>query len=123
MDKQDCKKCAHYKQCDIPCIYVEYLINGKKHRIEPLISNIVGNRELSGRPYTDILAEGIDDIQSRIEYLTQIEDIRCRAIGAMIISNIPRKDICSLISMSPRQLIRVIKQNIHLSALKHIKMS
>ena len=119
----DCKKCEHYSYCDEACIYVEAIVNGKKHRVEPLVSNIIGDREPQGRSYNDVLAEHITDIQARIEYLMDIKDTRCRAIGAMLLSGIKRNDICNLISMSHRQLIRVINNNKQLNAIRRVKMS
>jgi hypothetical protein len=123
MERLSCPKCSHYKYCNKPCIYLEAAINGHKSRVEPLISNIIGDRDISGRPYTEVLAERMDDLQSRLEYITQIDDPKCRAIGAMLVAGIKRKDICTMISMSHRQLIRVINKNKQLSTVRRIKMA
>jgi hypothetical protein len=123
MDRLSCAKCSHYKYCNKPCIYLEAAINGHKSRVEPLISNIIGNRDISGRPYTDVLAEGIEDIRSRLEYITEINDPKLRAIGAMLAAGLKRDTICTLIRMSHRQLIRVINNNNQLSTIRRVKMS
>jgi hypothetical protein len=123
MEKLDCRNCIHYPHCDQPCVYVDAIIDGKKIRVEPLISNLIGNRDISGRPYTEVIAERMDDLQSRLEYITQIDDPKCRAIGAMLVAGIKRKDICDLICMSHRQLIRIINKNIQLSTLRRVKMA
>jgi hypothetical protein len=120
----DCKSCKHYKDCKEPCIYVDRLANGNIARKEPLIGNIIGNADISSdRDYEAILSDLGQDRAARIEYALQIQDYRLRSIAAMLLSDITRNEICSLLMMSYRQLSRLINNNTQLRAIRAVKMS
>lgn len=119
----NCKQCAHYTECKVPCVYVDYIANGNTNRKEPLISNIIEEDAdiPATRDYLSYLNELADDRELKIEYAMKIKDHKLRAIAAMLLVNLTRYQISHVLSMSYRNLNRIINNNAQLKALKHVK--
>jgi hypothetical protein len=116
-----CATCCNKDICKNLCPPLIW-INGRTARREPLIQDFK-NPFLESKDYNQTLAEKIDDMQSRFEFVAEIKDEKIRAIASMLAVGTRQKTIASLLFMSPRQIIRIIKQNKSLSTIKHVKMS
>lgn len=92
--------------CITPCAPLKW-INGNTPSKEVLLS------ELKNKPpeyvdYNITLAELINNNEPTFDKVINIPNIRQRAIAAMILVHISRNDIANLLSMSYRQLLRII---------------
>ena len=101
-----CTGCKHIKKCTTPCKPMIW-INGNTPLKEPLFRDISDQDNI--RDYNEELAELIEDRQQRIDKAVGIEDIRQRAITILLLAGIKKKQIATLFSMSPRQIIRICK--------------
>ena len=116
----DCKKCAHYTICKIPCVYVDAIINGKDRPREQRIPDNIRD-STSQQSYNDALSELIEDQRNRdanrCEQIRAIKDYRIRIIAAGALVDIPQRETAKLINHSQGrvsqlyQLIDTIKIN------------
>lgn len=65
---------------------------------------------LEYRDYNKVLAEHIKDSGYSIEQLLAL-DYRTRAIGAMLLAQIPKLEICKLLNLSKSQANRILAGN------------
>ena len=61
--------------------------------------------------YNITLSELIEDRQTALERMADIEDVRRKAIGAMLVVGISRNEVANLLSMSYRQILRIVNHN------------
>jgi hypothetical protein len=97
------------KPCPNPCAPLKW-INGNVARREPLVDDLKKKMPVS-RDYNEVLAELIEDRATAMDKILQIEDPKRRAIGAMLLARLKHKEIATLLSMSPRQIIRIVKHH------------
>jgi hypothetical protein len=83
-------------------------INGNKARREPLVEDL-RIKPPHSKDYNQTLSEIIEDRQTALDKITDIEDPKRRAIAAMLLVHVSRNEIATLLSMSDRQLYRIIK--------------
>ena len=108
----DCKKCAHYKICKTPCIYVDVLANGNTQQREHPIPDDVLDRT-SQRDYNTSLYELIIDHEARdierLEAIRTIGDYRIRMIAAGILVGIPQNQISKCAHISQSRISRLYR--------------
>jgi hypothetical protein len=95
------------KPCPNPCAPLKW-INGNVARREPFVDDLKFKLSES-RDYNISLSELIEDRSTALERLFEIEDIRRRGIGAMLVVGLTRNDVATLLSMSYRQILRIVK--------------
>lgn len=112
--KTDCQKCAHYKTCPKPCIYVEKIINGNHTKRERSIPTDIMDHT-NQRSYTETLSELIEDVMARdsdrLEYVRNIPDPRVRLIVAGILVKIPQRTMAKLITLSQGQISKILNRS------------
>jgi DNA-directed RNA polymerase specialized sigma subunit len=116
----NCKKCAHYTVCKIPCIYVDYIANGNHKQKESSIPSDILDRT-SQQSYNNALSDLIEDKRNRdanqIEYIRTIQNLRLRIIASAALADIPQREIAKMINHSQGrvsqlyQLINTLKIN------------
>ena len=102
LDKQ------YKKPCPSPCAPIKW-INGNVARREPLINDL--RIKSTDKDYNVTLAELIEDRATALERLLDIKHTKRRAIGAMLVVGISRKEIAALLLMSDRQVYRIVKHH------------
>lgn len=93
-------------------------IDGNVKRREPLIRDLAkSSGEFEYSNYNEVLSELITDAGqkskaaiNRIKAILLIQDYRLRGIGAMMLFNVRKEEICRLLNISISQLNRIIKQ-------------
>lgn len=112
-----CSACPNkfikYKDKKIPCPHLclpLQWVNGNKARKEPLFEDIK-KKPPASRDYNITLSELIDDKQTALERISEIPGIKKRAIASMLIVNISRQDVADLLSMSYKQITRIINNH------------
>jgi hypothetical protein len=104
-----CKGCSHIKRCPSLCKPLTW-VNGNVPLSEAYLTPTI-ERVQSGRDYNAELAELIEDHNCRIEKLTEIKDIRKRAITLMLLADITQVQIARLLKMSIKQINRIVNNN------------
>lgn len=104
---------------------MEAYVNGNAPLKEPLIMDIIGEDQEIAAPadYETVLNELADDRMARIEYALSIPNTRDRAIAALILAGITRRQICDMFFVSYRHLSRIINNNPQLKVIKYVKLA
>lgn len=123
MKIQSCLECPARSKCVKLCKKMERYVNGNAPLKEPLLRDIIGDQTevSSNRDYKAVLNDLAEDRQERIEYALSIPNVRDRAIAALIMVGITRKEISDMFFVSYRHLSRIINNNPQLKAIKHLK--
>ncbi len=106
-----CKSCRNRTDCKTPCPPVQW-IDGNVSRREPLMSDMSIDSDhtpAAARDYNAVIADLLRARTQDIDNIRAIKDTRIRAIASMLAVNLSRQDIAELLSMSYRQLARIIK--------------
>ena len=93
-----CEYCENKPTCVAPCAPIKW-INGNVARKEPLVSEICDDTFDSSDNYNAILAELIESRQNALETISQIRNIKKKAIAAMLIVGISRNEVSDLIDI------------------------
>jgi hypothetical protein len=96
--------------CQTPCAPLTW-IDGNVSRKEVLLADLKISDDYELKDYKDILNELRETAETRLELISNIPNIKKRAILAMLSVGISRNDISTILSMSHRQIIRIIKHN------------
>lgn len=102
------EKKKYKKACPAPCAPIRW-INGNVARREPLVNDM--RHKPPETDYNITLSELIEDRQTALERMADIEDVRRKAIGAMLVVGISRNEVANLLSMSYRQILRIVNHN------------
>ena len=102
-NKLICNPCVNRKKCKGLCTPLLW-INGNVPGREPLAADIRNLPPETTHNYNDVLSEIIEDRRNRMH---NISNIRRRAITALLLADISRSDISTLLSMSYRQVLRL----------------
>ena len=97
------------RPCPGLCMPMQW-INGHAARREPLIDDM-RKRLPDHKDYNITLSELIEDRQTALEKIADMEDTRRKAIAALLTVGISRKEVATLLSMSYRQIARIIKHH------------
>lgn len=108
-DRGICKGCRYIKKCSGLCKPLSW-VNGNVPLLEAYLNPHI-DRNHAGRDYNQELAELIDDHNCRVEKLTEIKDIRKRAITILLMADITQVQIATLLKMSIKQINRIVNQN------------
>jgi hypothetical protein len=92
------------RACPGLCMPMQW-VNGNQARREPLVEDM--RKRLSDHNYNITLSELIEDRQTALEKIADIEDTRRRAIAAMLTVGITKNEVATLLSMSYRQILRI----------------
>lgn len=119
MDKILDPICEHCENRELSCVTAcapLTWINGNIPTRELLITDVSYNPDTQYN-YNDTLADMISDRNYRLSSLTDMKDIRNRAIAAMRAVQITQQQMADLLHMSRRQISRIIKK-IHVTPQK-----
>lgn len=103
-----CEHCNN-DNCVVQCAPLVW-IDGNVSRKEPLISDMVSSDYNHG-DYKDALTDLQQHQMDRIEALSAIANSKRKAIAALLTVGFTRNDISVLLSMSHRQIVRIIKKS------------
>lgn len=114
-----CKFCPLLNTCKSKdlCAPLSW-VDGNLKRKEPLIRDLSkASIDFEYSNYNEVLSELIMDAGqkskaaiNRIKAILLIQDYRLRGIGAMMLFNVSKEEICRLLNISISQLNRIIKQ-------------
>lgn len=116
-----CTRCSHYTTCTSPCVYVDYITNGKIKRKETSIPGNLLDRTSQGS-YNDALSELIEDKRNRdanrLEYIRTIENYHIRIIAAAVLADIPQRIIAKMTNHSQSRISQLY-QSINTNKTNH----
>jgi hypothetical protein len=104
-----CTLCRHYASRAEPCVYVDRIAGG----LEDDENNVEFNEEHVPKRYMEAindLRQGFSCGRRKVDIgrIRAIEDIRIRAIAAMIYARLQMKDIARVMEKSESQVYRMI---------------
>jgi hypothetical protein len=107
--ERSCTLCKHYVKCDEPCVYVDRIV-GCLDDDEDRHSEF--DEETIPQDYMEVINELRQGIAGRrkvdIGRIRAIEDIRIRAVAAMIYARLQMKDIARVMEKSESHIYRMI---------------
>jgi hypothetical protein len=104
-----CTLCRHYATCAEPCVYVDRIAGGLDDDED---RHVDLNEERMPQRYREVIDELRQGVSGRrkvdIGRIRGIEDIRLRAVAAMIYARLNMKDIARVLEKSESQIYRLI---------------
>lgn len=110
-----CAECNLKKNCPGGCLLLNLVGNNVplRERYSAEIKYLIEDRN-----YNDLLAEYIEDHQTRSDRLLDIKNVKHRAIASMLLAGINKTQIADILHMSLRQIIRITKHKSNLRSIK-----
>ena len=95
--------------CPGKCLLIKWI--GGNEPIKERLLDDIKNKPLEPKDYNTELSELIENQRSKINHVFNIDNIRQRAITVLLLAGITQNDISSLLSMSYRQINRIVNNN------------
>jgi len=107
---RSCTLCRHYATCAEPCVYVDRIAGGLEDDED---RHVEFNEERVPQHYMEVindLRQGFSCGRRKVDIgrIRAIEDIRVRAVAAMIYARLQMKDIARVMEKSESQVYRMI---------------